>query len=471
MQKHLINSTAAYPGGISPGHRIFKVPTGIYAGRIVLLVQSSPSEIKLTYADYPYTSWSTPSNLINDMADYPFDALMDGNGNIYLAYTLGPTNDLTLRKLSFSAGNWTVGSLITVYNGDDNYFPSLCLESSNRLWVGWSRLSSGSYYVNAKYSDDWGANWVDGTSGPGEVLSSGAVSAYTKMVVMADYLYAIYSEGGAKINYRRKHIFATEWESEGEIFSGSGLDHNFDAAPSQDNRVGVVWDDGGIKFKEFDGNSWSGISVVDVDGGQFPQIKYINNLPYIVYISTVGSGQNNLLFSRRENNSFSSPVILDSAKSDFGKVYCYDISSAGFEDLTAAASSDTSGDIFHSGSSTIFKEIGDTLYLGLDEKYHFLKAIIATAGIGGTLTWQYFDGNEWVSFIPSGGSWFFTSTDKSLLLWDDILSTPENWQKCSVNGTEMFWIRITVASPFSTGPVGTRLTTVPNIQAVVLMER
>ncbi len=471
MQKHLTDSTAAYPGGISPGHRLFKVPSGFYAGRVALLLQSSSSAIKLTYADYPYSTWSTPVTVINDAGDYPFDALMDDDGNIYLAYSLGANNDLVLRKLSFSAGNWSTGSLITIYNGDDNYFPSPCLESTGRLWVSWSRLSGGQYYINAKYSDDWGATWVGGAAGAGDTLSSGTNATYAKLVLMADYVYAVYSHGGTKIYYRRKQFSSGSWESESDIFTGSYLDENFDVTPSQDNRIGVVWNDGEIKFKEFDGSNWSGVTVIDSNGGEFPQVKYVENVPYLVYVSAAGGGQNNLLYSCRNGSSFSTPEILDRSKTELARVFCYDLSSASFEDLTSAAGNSTAGDVYHSDSSAIFKDVGDTLYLGLAEKYHYLKVISGTTGVGGNVSWQYFDGSEWVSFVPSGGSWNFGDTNKGLLLWDDIFSVPDGWQKNSVNGSELFWIKISVTTTFTTGPVGTQLTTVPDIKAAVLMER
>ena len=80
MQKHLSDSTATYPGGISPNHRLLMVPNGSYAGRVALLFQSASSLIKLSYADYPYSTWSSPVTVINDTGDYPFDALIDEIG-------------------------------------------------------------------------------------------------------------------------------------------------------------------------------------------------------------------------------------------------------------------------------------------------------------------------------------------------------------------------------------------------------
>ena len=240
MQKHLTDSTATYPGGISTGHRLLKIATGLFSGRVAMLLQSTSSEIKLTYADYPYKNWSTPTVVISDCDDYPFDALIDKNGNIYLAYTLGSNKNLVMRKLSFLDGSWTVGSLVTIYNTDENYFPSLCFESTDRLWVGWSRLSGGQHYINAKYSDDWGVNWAGGVASPGDTLSSGSNAACAKLVNMADYIYAVYTDGGTKIYYRRKQFYVALWDSESEIFTGINLDKNFDVTPSGDNRIGVV---------------------------------------------------------------------------------------------------------------------------------------------------------------------------------------------------------------------------------------
>ena len=151
------------------------------------------------------------------------------------------------------------------------------------------------------------------------------------------------------------------------------FDKNIDAACSQDGRLGVVFENGCIRFREFDGESWGGLIVVDEEGGEFPQIKYSRNVPFVVYISNIGDGMNNILYSRRDGEAFSVPDVLAQEKNYFDKVFCYDASAASYEDLTSAAASDSTGDIFHTDSSTIFKDTGDAIYLGLDNKFHYLK--------------------------------------------------------------------------------------------------
>jgi hypothetical protein len=470
MQNHLGNSSATYKAGISPGKRVFKVASGEYAGRMAIVVQTSPSEIKLSHADYPYTDWSQPDILVSDSADYPFDAVMDDNHDIYLVYTLGSNNDLVCRKLTFCLGNWLAGDLHTVYNGDDSYFPSITIQPSERLWVSWSRLSSGLYYVNAKHSDDQGETWGTGPSSYGYELSSGVSEAYSKILAGGSYIYAVYAQGGTKLSFRRKHVNVSLWEDESDIASGSGYDHNFDAALSADNRLGVLFDDGKVCFREFDGSSWGGIEDIDENGGSFPQVIYRSNCPYCVYLSDFASGQKRILYCRKQGGQFGDPAILDPRKSAFDKVLCYNAVVAGFSDVTSAAENSTVGDVYHPDSAVIFVQSGDALYLGMQHKFHYLMIILSTVGSGGEVSWQYHNGLEWMSFEPAGGGYNFNVSDKGLLLWDDYTSIPSDWQKYSVDGSSMFWIKAIVSSAFSTGPVGTQITAISDAESVVLME-
>jgi len=470
MQYHLENSSAAYEAGISPGKRIFKVSSGQFAGRVAALYQVSPSEIKLSYSDYPYSLWSTPTTVINDSADFPFDAIMSESGYIYIVYTLGSSNDLVLRKLTFSGGSWTIGALNTIYNGDDNYFPSINAEPGGRIWVSWSRLSGGQYYINAKYSDDDGVTWPTGPTSPGTTLSAAADLAYSKLVDRGSYNYCIYTLGTTKLAYRKKHFNITLWDAEEAIANGINLDHNFDAAVSQDERIGVIFDDNKIRYREYDGSVWGSLIDIDSSSGYFPQIKFAKNIPYLIYLSDFGTGQKRILYSCRESDSFSTPEVLDSRKAPLSKVFCYRAISGNFDDLTTAAESSATSDIYHSDSGAMLEDLGDTIYFGHDQKFNYLKLILGSSGSGGAVSWQYFNGQEWIAFSPSGGIFDFSTSEKELLLWDDYGSIPPDWQKKTINGVELLWIRAIVSSPFTIAPVGTQITAISNISAIVLME-
>ncbi len=471
MRNFITNSSAFYKAGISPGKKIFKINSGPYAGRLAMLMATSGNVFKITYADFPYNVWAVPETMISDSADYPFDAVMSPSGDIYVAYTLGSSYSLVFRKLTFSLGGWHAGTLRTVYNVTGCFYPSILIESTDKLWISFSRQSNSQFMVNAKSSDDDGVTWMNGPDDFGWSIAGPSDSAYSRIIIFGAFLDAIYTLGGAKLALRRKHLTTPVWNSEQEIASGAGLDDNFDVALSENGRMGIVFDDGQLKFREYDGSGWTGISTIDENEGSFPQIRYFDNNPYVVYLSSVGSNQNKLLYSRRVAGSFSDPAILDARKNTFAKVLCFHAGSGTYEDLTSAAADETAGDVLHSESSSLAANAGDALYLGMDDKFNYLKLILSTAGSGGGVEWQYFNGQDWTGFVPSGGAYSFDSLDKELLLWDDYASIEGDWQKKDVAGHYHFWIRALVSSQFNAGPVGTRLTAIPGTSAVQILEQ
>ena len=43
-------------------------------------------------------------------------------------------------------------------------------------------------------------------------------------------------------------------------------------------------------------------------------------------------------------------------------------------------------------------------------------------------------------------------------------------KKTTVNGEQLFWIRAVVSSAFTTGPVGSQITSIPDANAIIVME-
>jgi len=471
MQNFLSYSTAAYGAGLSPGKRIFKVPGGMKAGRLAILMATSPSVIKLAYADFPYREWTVAGNAAVDSADFPFDAVMDAEGNIYLAYTTETDKTLVVARLILTANGWSFEGTSTVHNADENYFPSLMLETNGgRLWVSWCRQIAGQEILQAKYSSDGGQSWSTEPDDPGYEISSGTTTVYSKLIILGSYLYCLYARQGERLACRRKHVNVTQWEDEADIITGSGCDGDFDAAISADGRLAVVFDDGQLGFREFDGREWSGILTVDENGGYFPQVQYCGTVPVVVYLSEFQGVQRGMKYSRRESSGFSISGYLDPAKAVFDKVLGYNAGRADFQDLTAAAANDTPGDMFHPANACLLKEIGDALYLGMTRRFHYLKIIMSVAGVGGTISAQYFNGLEWVAFVPSGGQYNGDVLDREWLLWEDYVSIPTDWMKTIIEGNHLYWIRLVVTDPFLTGPIGSQVTTIANPEGVILME-
>ena len=247
-----------------------------------MIVQTSSSTFKLTYADKPYNTWSTAISIVTDATNQPCDAIMDSSGNLYIIYT-NSSNYLIFIKLTFSGGDWSIGSPVTVYNVNEARFPSIVVESSGKLWVCWTKVDTGTRFLCVKSSSDDGANWGSGPTDEGQVLSTGASSVYSKLVLGLNDIYAVWVDGILSISMRSYPISGGSWTSKELIGSGAELDSNFDAALSKDGKLGVVFDDNRLYYREFDTANWSALITIDTDEGFLPQLFFKENVPFVVY--------------------------------------------------------------------------------------------------------------------------------------------------------------------------------------------
>ncbi|MEW5993953.1 MAG: hypothetical protein AB1744_06110 [Candidatus Zixiibacteriota bacterium] len=468
MKTKITQTTAAHGLGHPAGRKLLRIESGDYAGRLVAVVQTAAGDIKFTYADKPYTSWSALTLIAVDAADEPCDCVMDNDHNIHVVYTEVTTQNLVTRKLTFSGGTWSVGAKVTIYNGSASLYPSIAIEAGGKLWVSWTRVSGGLHYVHVKSSTDDGATWGSGPSDAGDALTAGASSAYSKTIVGADDVHVIYTDGGLNISIRSIPIAGGSWTSEYNIATGTQFDRHFDAALSTEGVLGVVFDHGTLKYREYNGDAWSTTVTLDPDGGDFPQIVFTNNVPAIVYLSPQASDQILTKYTIRSTGAFSTPAILDNRAKEFDSVMLYDASSATFADLTGAAASSAAADVFHPDSGVLLQDACDVVYLGMDDKFRYIKSLLSTAGSGGTVVYSYWDGSNWKAFTPASGPFNLDTTDKDLALWEDYDGIPGDWQKLFVNSVFRFWIKIEVNAAYSVGPVGSQITAMTDLKALVV---
>lgn len=462
MSNFITTSTATDPLGLPTGRKLLRVPSGSNVGRLALVYQDSAGSISLRWADAPYDSWSSAAVMASDSADSPFDCWMNDTGDIFMVYTASTTIDLQFRKLTFSSTGWSAGSAVIVYSADDCYFPSIGLEPDNRLWISYTRFDGSDYYVNAIKSDDWGVTWFVGA---GETLAGPTSSAYSQIVIGKRYIYVVYSLAGTTLSAKKKSYTAGLFGSEDVLSSGSGLNEHFHIAIADDGRVGVVFDDGQLKFREFDGSQWLALNVVDSAGGRFPRLSYHDNNPLIVFQQAFGNSQIRTLYSQRTDGSFAGATNLVGVRDTAKSVSLY--SGGAYEDLTSSAGSSASADVFHSASSALVKSQGDALYIGQDQPFAFVKILLATAGTIGVVDWQYYDGSGWVSITPVGGAANFGALDDELRLWDDAASAPVDWQMSTINGAKKYFVRSIVTGSFTVAPIGSQITTLTDVQSAI----
>lgn len=468
MQKKITETTAQYGLGQAPGKKLLKVPAGEYAGRMAALIQTAAGTIKLYYADAPYISWSAPVTVATDAIDDAFAAAIDSTGNIHIIYSETATEFLVTKRLSFASGIWTVGSKVTIYNGNLSHYPTVAIEPGGRIWVSYTRINGGLFYIYVKFSDDSGVTWGSGAADAGTSLSSGFTSAYSKIVIGPNELYVVYTAQGTDLYFTKRSINGGSWSSASIISSTGTFDHHFDLAVNAEGLVGVVFDNDQLRFREFDGINWSATVTLDTDGGTFPQVNYFGNVPVVVYLHQFDAGQIEIRQTNKQSGSFSTPAVLENRAKQFDDVILYDSVSNSYSDLTSQASSATAADVFHPSSGALVKAVGDSLYLGMQKKFRYIRFLLSASGVGGSVNYSYWDGNVWKAFVPQGGNFNLNAADKQLLLWTDFESQPADWQQTPVDGDVFFWVRIKVDTAYSTFPVGSRITANSDLLALTV---
>ncbi|MGB7062563.1 MAG: hypothetical protein WBF13_09475 [Candidatus Zixiibacteriota bacterium] len=465
MQKLIDTVSSFYATGIPPQAKLFKVPFGQYQDRLVIIYPKTPNQLVYLWADPPYLIWSEPTEIVSDSADYPPTGFMDADGNIYVVYTKQSSLDLLELKMSFTQGSWSLGTVNTVCNVGQNYFPSILKDSIDRLWIAWTYYDPATerYYVHAKTSQDDGSNWGIDPSDPGPALTGGSESCFSQLLFHPPYVRCFYSDDSTLLAYRSHELEAATWDPQQTIYSGSQIDDDFRADLSSDNKVGIVFPGmSALLYKEFDGNNWSGLFSVDNCLPESLGMKFLDNVPYVFFAKNIGNHQNQLFFSYKDDSSFTSPVPYEPGQKTFDQVFCYDASASNkYSDRTAEASDSNPADVFHPTSGGLIKDAGDALYLGMDAKFNLARIALSTAGIGGQAKWQYWDGESWTDFAPVSGNYNLDSEEKAIILWQDLNSVPAGWQRCPVNAVSQFWIRIAATTPYATAPVGTQVTSVP----------
>jgi len=148
--------------------------------------------------------------------------------------------------------------------------------------------------------------------------------------------------------------------------------------------------------------------------------------------------------------------MATTAGAEFDTVFTYNGSS--YTDVTLEAQSPAGTSFSILGASTHY------LYLGDDAKFDMAIFDVDTAGSLGALTWQYYNGSAWTTFVPAsaryqldpddneGGQYDF-SEDGAEIFPPNILS---DWSVETINSATKYWVRVTTAS----------VTTAPTIKRI-----
>ncbi|KKN82779.1 hypothetical protein LCGC14_0306030 [marine sediment metagenome] len=107
------------------------------------------------------TTWSSwnAALAVGDVADNPgdFDIYIDTNNDILLTWSVSTGASIKYRKLTYSGGSWSNGTIYTVRTGNAK-IPCITRRANGDIWIGANHSSTNKVW--AWDSVDEGVNWV-----------------------------------------------------------------------------------------------------------------------------------------------------------------------------------------------------------------------------------------------------------------------------------------------------------------------
>ncbi|MHA1975069.1 MAG: hypothetical protein ACTSW1_18940, partial [Candidatus Hodarchaeales archaeon] len=284
-------------------------------------------------------------------------------------------------------------------------------------------------------------------------------------------------------HYRNDADNESTWTSEalvGSINCNSGFMHS--VVGTTDGKIFATCYDSteGIVFSNYNGSEWTSISGLDSSFATYAGIKVATDGTnvWIIYIDDDGvvDGVDDIgklsyikgvpPYTLSDFDSTPTPLITED---DFmNQVWVYDSSSGLYIDETIDAESVDTGDI------TLVEEVGDLIYFGADNKYRTVNMTGSVNGSGGTVVWEYWDGDSWelITIVGSDNPNFTSCTSSSVC--GITFNSPSDWAKIQINTDSSpgyYYTRARVTTNYSTIPVGTQFRGMPNFEYIAFIDQ
>ncbi len=335
----------------------------------------------------------------------------------------------------------------------------------------WYDSGSGNYRIRYKRSTVEGAVWGSGPSDAGTDLTSGSVAAYSQLQYAAPYLYCIYTDASSKLAIRELIDGGLVWGSEETAYTGILLSDRFSAAISQGGSLlGIAFEAvGKLFYLDYDGQTWSGVHELAVSPATPPLLQFSGSDPYVIYGVSPGSSQTAVVWRRKQGAGFAAEEGVGGEVATFLDVVLYDDDAPmQFVSRKDQAADSTAADVSHSTSGALIAAANDAVYFGASQPFATITCVLATAGVGGQVAWEYFDGSAWQEFTPASGAYHFDQLNQVVRLWTDSAAAPVGWQPTQIGSATAHWVRARVTTAYSTAPVGSQLTPLTDLKYLTI---
>ncbi len=436
-------------------------------------------------------TWSCGSQLSSDTTNQRFaDVRADSSDNLYVVYSVATTSrndayDVIYRKISYNgSSSWTVNSAQTVLDGSGSatayHYSVLELEGTTRIWVATRYFDGTNYGITSYYSDSLGTapSWTISQA----ILDTAGTNALYHYPTLARFstkiglIYNIESGSDMAWRYRADADGLTTWNSQATI-STSYLVRapTFSAVGDTSGNVYFAANGSTTLFSQYL-SSWSTPATIssNVVSDQYISVATDGTSVWVVYGDTAGitGGTNKRLSFKKGVSPFAtanfdvSPTLIVSEHAIFSKVWLYDASADTYEDETTDGGDVGTADIAHSSSSTIIKDIGDTVYFGKSAIFDAVDYELSTSGTGaGATTWEYCSSVDTDSICTAWSTLSFTASSQTNLKGSGYgaFTSPTDWQATKINSESIayYYIRARTTVAFTVGPVGTQFYSVP----------
>ena len=129
--------------GTSVYRRIFRLSTDRLVA-IVLRGTYSPTGLCYQTSDDQGVTWSTATQIDSIASGYQYTCYLDTDNNIYIVY-VNASSYTVFRKLTYSAGTWTIGSVVTVVTSSGAYY-NIKKADNGTLYIVFNLSNIVTYY-------------------------------------------------------------------------------------------------------------------------------------------------------------------------------------------------------------------------------------------------------------------------------------------------------------------------------------
>ena len=312
MSVNLGTSTSQYATTRACQRKIVKASNGT----LLLFVTTTVNKIqykKSTDNGDSWGAWIDVETTYAQSSSSGIDVVIDDSDNIYLVW-INTNNTVYLKKLTYSAGAWSVGTRRTV-STTTYWLPTIVKRSSGQLFVTHAHTHSGINDLHACWSDDDGVTWNESF----HQVSTGYLNFNDiSSIIIGTTVWAIIKYGATNLIYNIWDDNTNTWGSNQTIASVSQYYGRLGVGKVSDSEIYVATDTGsGIKVFKYTGTWDSGTLLSDGSTDVSSSVSIVDNKPVVIWADYDGS-QYDIAYRKWDGSIWEAQVdITSDAPKDF----------------------------------------------------------------------------------------------------------------------------------------------------------